>query len=886
MAPREVAHSAWARVKALFGRGRIERELDEEVRFHLAKREEHYEARGLAPDEARRAARIRFGNALAIREQAREAWSFRVPEALLQDGRFALRVLARTPAFTAMAVLSLAVGIGGNAAMFSLVNAILLRPLPYPQADRLVRLTGFYPKGAVEAMQADRRAFDVAGVSTEQEFNLTGSGEAARLSGATVSANLFSVLGRGAALGRTFEAGDDRPGRDAIVLLGQSLWRSRFGGDPAVLGRTIVLEGVPRQVVGVMPAGFHFPEPGVQLWVPLRLDPSQADDYWGYGWMPLVARLQPGVTLEQANGELRALLARVRPLFPWPSPSWNADAAVLPLQEDLVREVRPRLLVLQAAVAIVLLIACANVAALLLSRSAARRRELALRAALGAGRGRILRQLLTESVALSLLGGSAGIALAYGLLAGLRSLMPADARGFTSVAVDGGVLAFVTALSVLCGLLFGIAPALHGAKPDLADAMKAGGRRSDASGASATPLRSSFIAAEVALAVVLTVGAGLLIRTLWGLTHVDPGFRPRQTLAVPVSPNPAACEERAACIALYDDLLRRAASLTGVSAVAAANAVPLRGEQPLLPVELEGHPLEAANPTAPLLWAGTVTPSYFAVLGIPVRHGRGFEAADGESAEAVVVVSEETARRFWPGQNAVGKRIRVVWEREWRTVVGVVGDVRHYALSGRAPDEIMGALYMPYAQGTALDRRVPRALSLLVRSAAEPRELAGALRGLVASVNPDLPVGEARPLEAVVADSVEEPRSMMWLFAAFAGCALLLAAIGTYGVVAWAAAQRRYEIGVRVAVGATRRDIVTLVVGHSVRLVLLGLGVGVAAALALGRTLSTFLYGVSPADPATFAVVVAVLLGTALVAGYLPGRRAAAIDPVRALRSE
>jgi predicted permease len=281
-----------------------------------------------------------------------------------------------------------------------------------------------------------------------------------------------------------------------------------------------------------------------------------------------------------------------------------------------------------------------------------------------------------------------------------------------------------------------------------------------------------------------------------------------------------------------------------------------------------------------------VTPSYFAVLGIPVRHGRGFEAADGESAEAVVVVSEETARRFWPGQNAVGKRIRVVWEREWRTVVGVVGDVRHYALSGRAPDEIMGALYMPYAQGTALDRRVPRALSLLVRSAAEPRELAGALRGLVASVNPDLPVGEARPLEAVVADSVEEPRSMMWLFAAFAGCALLLAAIGTYGVVAWAAAQRRYEIGVRVAVGATRRDIVTLVVGHSVRLVLLGLGVGVAAALALGRTLSTFLYGVSPADPATFAVVVAVLLGTALVAGYLPGRRAAAIDPVRALRSE
>ena len=886
MALRELVHSAWARARALVGRGRLEREIDEEVSFHLARREEHYGSNGLSAEEARRATRLRFGNALAVREDAREAWSFRALEILLQDARYALRVLARTPGFTAMAVLSLALGIGGNAAMFSLVNAILLRPLPYPQADRLVRLTGFYPKGAVEAMQSQSRTLEVAGVSADQEFNLTGSGEAVRLVGATVSANLFSVLGRGPVLGRGFEAGDDRPGRDGIVLLSQSLWQNRFGGDASILGRSIVLEGVPRQVVGVMPAGFHFPSAGAQLWVPLRLDPSRSEDYWGFGWMPLVARLKPGVTLAQAQDELGAMIGRVRTLFPWPSPSWNEGATALSLQLDMVRDVRRRLLVLQSAVGIVLLIACANVASLLLSRSAARRKEIALRAALGAGRGRILRQLLTESVALSLLGGALGVALAHGLLSSLQSLLPADARGFASVAIDGGVLAFVTALSVLCGLLFGIAPALHATKLDLADAIKAGGRRSGASGSGTTPLRSSFIAAEVALAFVLAVGAGLLIRTLWGLTSVDPGFRPERTLAVQVSPNPATCDEPAACVALYDELVRRASGLPGVANAAAANAVPLRGQQPLLPVELEGHPIEQANPKAPLLWAGTVTPSYFGLLGIPVVEGRGFEAADGEGAARVVVVSAATAKRFWPGENAVGKRIRVVWDSNWRTVVGVVGDVRHYALSGRVPAEIMGSLYMPYAQGVALDRRLPRSMSLLVRSSAEPAEMSAALRGLVASVNPDVPVGEVRRLDAVVAASVDEPRSMMWLFAAFAGCALLLAAIGTYGVVAYATAQRRYEIGVRVAIGATRRDIFGLVLGQSVRLVLVGLGVGVVAALTLGRTLSTFLYGVSPYDPLTFAVVIAVLLGTALLAGYLPGRRAAATDPVTALRAD
>jgi predicted permease len=808
-------------------------------------------------------------------------WTYTTLGSVFQDVRFGGRQLRRSPGFTAVAVLSLALGIGGNAAMFSLVNAILLRPLPYPSAERLVRLTGSYPKGAVVALQDESRTMEVAGASSDAELNLTGSGEAARLVGSTVSANLFAVLGRGAARGRAFEEGDDHPGRDRIVLLSDALWRTRFASDPTVVGRTITVEGVDREVVGVMPPGFHFPSGSVQLWVPLRLDPTQSEDYWGFGWMPVVARLRPGATLAQAQGELRSMIGRITTMFPWPSPTWNEDAVAVPLQEDLVRDVRRKLVVLQAAVGIVLLIACANVASLLLSRAAARRKEMALRAALGATRGRILRQLLVESVALSLLGGVVGIALAQAAVSGLKTMLPADPRGFSLVGVDGGVLAFVTGLSVLCGLFFGLAPAASVSRVDLAVSMKAGGQR--ASGPGRSRLRSTFVAAEVALAVVLAVGAGLLIRTLWGLTRVDPGFRPEQTLTVRVSPNPSTCQERAACIAFYDELLRRAGSLGGIHDVAAVNAVPLDGQEPLLPVEMEGHPLVVGD-AVPLLWAGAVTPAYFRVMRVPLLRGRTFDDSDGERTARVVVVSADTVRRYWPDEEPIGKRIRVVWDDDWRTIVGVVGDVRQYALSGRTPAEITGAMYMPFPQAVALDRRIPTAMTIVARSSAEPSEVALGMRRLVGSVNPDVAVSNVRSMNAIVSSSVSEPRSMMWLFAAFAACALLLAAIGTYGVVSYSTAQRTYEIGVRVAIGATRGDIFGLVVGQSLRLVLTGLVLGVVAALVLGRVLGSFLYGVSAADPATLGAVVGLLLVTALLAGYFPGRRAAATNPVRALR--
>ncbi|HEY8147560.1 MAG TPA: ABC transporter permease [Vicinamibacteria bacterium] len=878
----EGVHAAWRRWKALWWREQLDRDLQDELRFHLAVREEEYRAAGLDAAEARHAAARQLGNPVALKEECRDMWTYPRVETLWQDARFAGRVLRKSPGFTALAVLSLALGIGVNAAMFSVLSAVLLRPLPYGEADRLVRLTGSYPKGAVVALQERSRTMDVAGASADSELNLTGQGEAARLVGSTVSANLFGVLDRGAERGRAFETGDDRPGRDRVVVLSHALWESRFGGDAAVVGRTISVEGVDRQVVGVMPPGFHFPSASVQLWIPLRNDPSQTEDYWGFGWMPVVARLRPGATLSQAQDELRALRPTIAAMFPWPSPSWNMNAAVVPLQEDLVRDVRRKLLVLQSAVGIVLLIACVNVASLLLSRAAARKKEIALRAALGASRGRILRQLLTESVALAVVGGVLGVALARVTLLGLEAVLPADAREFSQVGVDLPALLFVTAVSVASGLFFGLAPALSASRVDLAASVKAGGQRG--AGRAGARLRSSFIAAEVALAVVLAVGAGLFIRTLWGLTRVDPGFRPEQTLAVRVTPNPSTCQPRSACIALYDELLRRLRDLSGSSDVAAANALPLTGTEPLLPVELEGHPLATTNPVAPLVWAGAVTPSYFRVMRMPLLRGRSFDEADAERAARVVLVSAATARRYWPNDDPIGKRIRVVWDAEWRTVVGVVGDVRQYTLSGRSPADITGAVYMPYPQAVALNRQIPVAMSLLVRTTGDPSRMGAGIREMVASVNPSVPVGDAQTMEAVVTSSVSEPRSMMWLFASFAACSLLLAAIGTYGVVSYTTAQRTYEIGVRVAVGATRGDIFGLVIGQSLRLVLSGLAAGVVAALLLGRALSSFLYGVSAADPVTFAAVGALLVLTALLAGYVPGRRAANTDPVRALR--
>jgi predicted permease len=802
-----------------------------------------------------------------------------------QDLRYGMRMLLRQRAFTAVAVLSLALGIGGNAAVFSLVNRALIRPLPYPEAHGLVRVTKAYPKGAIVALREQSQTMEVAAYSSDSEFNLTGQGEAARLVGSQVSANLFTMIGAPAKVGRTFEVGEDRPGRDGVVILSHALWRDKFGGDPGIIGRLIAIDGMARQVVGVMPPEFSIPSLKVQMWLPVRFDPNNRLEFWEHGWMSLIARLRRGATQPRAYSELHTLIPRIIPLFPYPVPaSWNANSTIIPLQEDLTRDLRGKLLLLMCAVGCVLLIACANVASLSLARVAARQREMAVRAALGAGGGRIARQLLTESVVLAVAGGGLGLGLAYGSLSVLKSMLPVDNALLAAASIDWQVLVFVAALAMLAGLAFGLAPALSTAKLDLANSFKIRGQQT--SGLAGARLRSCLIVGEVTLAVALLIGAGLLIKSLWLLTQTNPGFRAEQLLTVRVYPSQAAVQKRAAYIALYDELMRQARRINGVSDVAAANTTPLGGELAALPVELEGHPVTPEQSSARMFWAGAVTPGYFRVLSIPLLAGRLTTEADGEMSAGVVLVDAATALRYWPGEDAVGKHIRIVWEKNWRTVVGVVGDVRQYDLAGKSPDWISGAFYMPYPQSVGLDRQLPTAMTLVLRTAANVPQVADELRRMVGSRNPGIPVSEVRTLEAAVSVSASPSRSLMWLFVSFGGAALLLAAIGAYGVVSYSISQRTYELGVRMALGATRSRIFGLVLGQSLRLVLWGLALGTIASLVLTSLMTGFLYGVTATDPLNFVVVSLLLLTVALLAGYLPARRAARIDPMLAMRRE
>ena len=784
-----------------------------------------------------------------------------------------------------VAALSLALGIGGNTAVFTLVNAFLLQRLPYSEPDQLVEVTGTYPKGAIVSVQQSSRSMDIAAYTPDSEFNLKAQGEAQRMPGSAVSANLFSVLGVAAELGRALRTGDDQPGRDGVVVLSDALWRKNFAADPQIVGRMVTVDGVTRQVVGVMPTNFAFPSADTQLWTPLHMDPSNTFDFWNTGFIPLVARLKSGATLTQARGELRPLIEHAITAFPYAMPhSWNADATVVPLQEFIVSGVRRKLIMLQCVVGLVLLIACANVASLLLARAAVRQKEMALRSALGAARGRIVRQLLTESVVLGLVGATAGLALAYGTLGVLKSALPMNTPGWNEAAINPRVLGFVTLLAIVSGLAFGLIPAISGSRTNLATTMRVGGQRSAST--SGVRFRGGLIATEVALAVVLAVSAGLLVKSLWMLAQVNPGFSPQRILTLRVSPDQSFCRERSRCIALYSQLLQRTQEITGVTDVAATNVLPLSGEVPSVPVETEGHPA-APDTLAPLLWAGAVTPEYFRVMGIPVLEGRSLRESDGENTELVAVVSAGTAKRFWPGENPIGKHLRTVWgQQPWRTVVGVVGDVRQYHMDAGLPDGIGGVVYMPYSQAVGNDRQLPSSMTLVVRATVDPQRVASEIRSLVAQVNPNVPVSQVQTMETVVTSSSSQARSLMWIFVCFAGAAVLLAAIGTYGVISFSTSQRLYEMGVRIALGATRGNLFGLILKLSLRLVLTGLAFGMVLAFLLTRMLASFLYGVSTTDPLTFLAVAVLLVGVAIVAGLVPARKAAGVDPVTALRAE
>jgi putative ABC transport system permease protein len=875
--------SARAWIRAVWRRPRADQELEDELRFHVEERIRHYVDRGLTNGEARQRALRELGGLEQAKESCRDVRRIPVIETLLYDARYALRTFRRSPAYAAVAVLTLALGIGANSAIFSLVDGILLRPLPYLQPDRLVSVTGTYPNGAFVAMRDQITSMDVAAYAEAHEINLTGIGQPVRLTAAFVSAELMSILGARPERGRTFVSGEDHPGQDQFVILSHALWERQLAADPAIVGRMITLDGTSREVVGVMPPDFNFPSTATDVWLPLHADPQRVRTYWAGDFMPVLGRLRDGVTVDQARSDIRRFQSQVIDMFPWKMPaSWNADVTVMPLQHGMVDSVRARLLVLLGVVALVLLIACANVANLSLARGASREKEIGIRAALGAARQRIARQVLTESVVLALIGGAVGLLIAAQGLTLLKRLLPADTPRLLEAQLDWRVLAFTGGLAIVTGLLFGLAPALHVSRAPLTEALGAGGR--GASFAVSQVFRRALVIGEIALAVMLVVAAGLLVRSFWMLSHVNTGFRPEQVVTARITPNQPFCADADRCLAFYRRTLDEVRSAPGVRGVALANTPPLDGRVAKRSIVI---PELGMSRDLPLFWLNVVTPEYFHVMSIPIIRGRSFTDADRSGNPAVAIIAAATAERYWPGETPIGKQIRFSDEMSWHTIVGIVADVRAYDLQNDEPSWIAGTLYLPYSPRATLEAgRIPAEMTIAVATTADPIQVETTVRRAVMKVSQEVPVSDVRSLRASVSDSVSAPASLTLLVAAFAGLALVLGMIGIYGVLSFLVSKRTREIGIRLALGARRIDVLWSVMREGLVFAAAGVTVGLIAAVTLARVLAGELYGVSPVDPVTYGSVAVVMTLVTLLACCVPTYRAMRVDPLIALRQE
>jgi putative ABC transport system permease protein len=819
----------------------------------------------------------------------------------MTDLKFAFRQLLKNPGFTAVAVLTLALGIGANTAIFSVVNAVLLRPLPYPEPHQLVQLRMDWSGspsteiGSATFLEAKAQSQSLARIAayTGGDMTLTGTGSADRVETGAVTAEFFPLLGVQPALGRNFTREEDTPNGPKSVILGHDLWQSRFGGDAGVLNRTITLNEQSYTVVGILPARFQYFEP-FQLWTPLALGETGGTFVgFGEGMMLLkaIARLKPSVTVQQAQVELQTIVQRIQPGGPTATPGGEGEGegegggpgdAVLTLvglHEQVVGDVKGALLVLLGAVAFLLLIACANVANLLLTRAAARQREMAVRAALGAGRWRVVRQLLTESVLLSMAGGGLGLLVAFWGVRMLGQWSGSALPAMQGIGIDAWVLAFTLAVSVVTGLAFGLVPAVKAWRTDVNAALKEEGRGD--TGGQRNRLRHLLVVSEVALAMVLLIGAGLLIKSFSRLTEVDPGFRTEGVLTFQVTLREG--KSSAQKINFTQQIVERLQALPGVQAAAATDSLPLTRFTRIGLAEIDGRPpidvdrLRRGELNLRPASRPTVTPDYFNAMGIPVKHGRGFTLQDARPGAGVVIVNEAFEKHHFPGESAVGKRIRLLGEAGWQTVVGVVSDVRQSGLAG----EVMLEVYNP-----ELEEMDDDALSFLIRADGEPTQIISAVRGVVAEVDPNQPLHNLMTMERRLANTTTSRRLNTALLGSFAGVALLLAAVGIYGVMSYAVTQRRREIGVRMALGAQRSDVLGLIIHGGLRLTLLGVASGLVGAFALTRYLSSLLFSVKATDPVTFLGVGLTLTGVALLACWLPARRAAKVDPMVALRNE
>jgi putative ABC transport system permease protein len=802
----------------------------------------------------------------------------------LDDLRYGARLLRRNPGFAAVAVVTLGLGIGANTAIFSVVSSVLLRSLPYADPDRVMMIWSevpqrgwtnniVYPADYLD-WKVEARSFSRISAFGEQSYNLTGNGDPVEMAGAAVAADLFPLLGVTPALGRTFTADEDRPGAVRVVMLGYALWQQRYGGDREITGKSIRINGENLTVVGVMPPGFHFPPWNVhgQVWIPLGLDtvaPSRSTHE-----LSVMARLKPGIPVEQAQAEMTLIARRIEREHPVTNAGWTAR--VSPLHDDLVEYTRPALIVLMAAVCLVLLIACANVANLLIARAVVRERETAVRNALGAGRVRLVRQFLTESVLLGLMGGALGLVLAFWGVRFLVFIAPPGTPGIELVQIDARVLGFTLAVSLVTVLVFGLAPSLAGARFDVNEALKQAGRTGSGTAGKAR-VRAMLVVSEFALALVLLVAAGLMIRSFVLLHRIDPGFKPDHVVAATVPLLNARYSDPGEQSRFFDSVLSRIEALPGVEAATNVVTVPLEGNVGMgFVTEENPNPRPGEMPDTNYQVIG---PHYFRTLRIPILRGREFTSRDRQGSPGVAIVNEALARLYFPHGDAVGKRLKVGREKgPWLQVVGVAASIRHRSIELEPAPE----LFVPYAQYPWLTR--PR--HLLVRTSSDPAPFGAAITAEVRSVDKDQPVSDIRAMDTVVGRSMARTRFSMSLLAAFGALALVLAGVGIYGVVAWSVTQRTREIGIRMALGAGRSQVLWLVLARGACLAGVGVAIGIFGALAAARMLAGLVYGITITDPLTFASISLVLSVVGLAASYFPARRATKVDPMIALRYE
>lgn len=880
-------------LRQIFLRRRIFDDLSEEIEQHLEEKIEALMAEGMSRRQAVASARREFGNVMRIEEQSREPWIWPTIESIVADGKFAIRQLRKNSGFAFTTILTLGLGIGATTAIFSLVNAVLLRPLPFPEQNRLMwvkqqnhSLPGVVPESLSYPDYFDWRAQNhtFSGLASYNGGGVTleTGGEAERLDGQIVSANLFQVLGVAPALGRDFLWEDEKPGNRA-VMLSHSLWQSRFGSARDIAGTTIRLDGKSYVVAGVMPKGFQFPleGPGPALWISLSDDADGKDPQTGqrgFDFLDVIGRLKPGITVDQAKSDLSLIADNLARQYPDHN-KWFTSALVVPELQHMVGDTRQALRVLFGAVTLVLLIACANVAGLLLARSSQRSAEFAVRAAIGASRAKIIRQVLVESVVLSFCGGVAGVAVAFGLLRSMMSLIPRNIPRIDNASIDESVFVFVVAVSVITGLLFGVLPAWRMSQLEPVQALREG-TRSVAGGRGQHRLHNGLVIAQTAIGLVLLVGSGLLIRSFVRILNVEPGFDPKHVLTARMRvrvPFDELNHDRH--VQFYSELLTRLSAFPGVESVSAGWPLPMSDSNASVAFSIAGRPIVKGDKPSESL--GVVMPGFFETMRIPLLSGRTFGERDGSKTAPVIVINQAFAHKYFPGENPIGKHIQVelgdgVIDKPVREVVGVVGDIRRKGLTS----DVEPQYFLPYTQAVITNP------FFVIRTSGDPARMESALRAAAREMDKGAPVYQVSTMENYVSKSVAQPRFQTLLLTCFAGLALLLSAVGLYGLLSYMVVQRRLEIGLRMALGAQREDVLRMIVKRGLTLALIGLGSGLAISAMMTRLLSGMLYGIQPSDPITFTAVTGVLLIVSLAASSVPAYRAALLDPIETLREQ